>query len=113
MDHPKGNVGRLTLQRNRELLEFIEEAYADRRLIALSLPEDELKTDAIGNHTVFFHPTKNRMEWQLVINLEQFPEQENFLQIGRSAQVSWRISARRGWIWNASSSVSQIGSMDC
>jgi choline dehydrogenase-like flavoprotein len=97
MDHPKGNVGRLTLQRNREFLEFIEEAYADRRLIALSLPEDELKTDAIGNHTVFFHPTKNRMEWQLVINLEQFPEQENFLQIGRSAQVSWRIS-RATWM---------------
>jgi hypothetical protein len=96
MDHPKGIVGRLEAQRGRERLTHLMGLRADSfRLIAFSLPEEELEREGIGNHTAFLWPVGHQGEgadWQIVINLEQFPEEENFIRLGERSEVSWRIS---------------------
>lgn len=101
MDHPKGIVGRLILERNCDLVEHVMRLRSTQnRLLAFALPEAELEADAIGNHTLFLRPTSSAgdwKEWDLLVNLEQFPERENRINVDPRAEVSWRIS-RDTWL---------------
>jgi GMC oxidoreductase len=101
MDHPKAIVGTVDTRQNSPLVEYLEDARSRyRRLLAFGLPERELAAANLGNHTVFLwaegapaakHPMR------MVINLEQFPEANNFVTRSPTPTVSWRVS-RRTWM---------------
>ncbi|MCX5578953.1 GMC oxidoreductase [Kaistia terrae] len=100
MDHPKGIVGQLEARRGRDRLAHLMTLRGQAsRLIAFALPADEIERDGIGNHTAFLWPAGHDGSgsgWQIIINLEQFPERENFIRLGARSEVSWRIS-RATW----------------
>jgi choline dehydrogenase-like flavoprotein len=94
MDHPKAHVGGVALERHRPVVETFQRARARGRLLALGLPEDEVASGGLGNHTLFLWPdARDGSRLQLVINLEQFPEAANFVTIAPPS-VSWRLSQR-------------------
>jgi hypothetical protein len=101
MDHPKGIVGQLEARRGRDRLAHLATLRAQTsRLIAFALPTDEIERDGMGNHTAFLWPDGHDgsgTRWQIIINLEQFPENENFIRLGARSEVSWRIS-RATWL---------------
>ncbi len=91
VDHPKAFVGSVTTERHHTVVDDFATARADRRrLLAFGLAEDELTARQVGNHTVFLWPTDRPGTMRLVINLEQFPEPGNFIQVQPPA-VSWRL----------------------
>jgi len=100
MDHPKAFVGEVVPKRSLPLLEYLQDTRSRlNRLLAFSLPERELATENLGNHTVFLWAERTAVPQhplQMVINLEQFPEQDNFVTRSPTPAVSWRMS-RRTW----------------
>jgi choline dehydrogenase-like flavoprotein len=80
-------------ERDRSILVRLAESRSRGRLLALSLPEVEIAERGLGNHTVFLWPTSRDDIFQLVINLEQFPERVNFVSVDPPS-VSWRLTQR-------------------
>jgi hypothetical protein len=100
-DHPKAFVGDVVPAGNAPLLEYLARIHRTRRrLIAFGLPEDDVRRDGLGNHTVFLTPSAGvdprgapnpRAPWRVMISLEQLPEDDNYVAVAPSA-VCWHVS---------------------
>ena len=95
-DHPKAFIGRIE-PRDRSFVDYLRGTHAARRrLLAFGLPERELLSRNLGNHTVFV--TADEMpeapgSLRVLLSLEQFPEADNFIGAGPTPAVSWQVSA--------------------
>jgi choline dehydrogenase-like flavoprotein len=102
MDHPKGGVGHLYPNRNLDTLDALLESTNDGCLLALSLPERELLDSGLGNHTLFlWGRSRRQLGWKrlyrrrairLNVNVDQFPEETNQIDLTMKDTVRWRIS---------------------
>ncbi|MEX1257204.1 MAG: GMC oxidoreductase [Gemmatimonadota bacterium] len=102
MDHPKGEVGQMRPRHHLDDLELLLQADESQRLYAVTLPEEEIIAEGMGNHTIFLwsqrsgasgarRPSRSRRV-QMVINAEQFPEPWNGVSCPDGNTVRWRIS---------------------
>jgi choline dehydrogenase-like flavoprotein len=103
MDHPKGEVGRLySPSRNLDALDALLDPTDAGHMLTLGLPEQELLDNGLGNHTLFLWGRSRRQlgwkrlysrrEIRLVINVDQFPEETNQIDLSTQDTVRWRIS---------------------
>jgi choline dehydrogenase-like flavoprotein len=94
-DHPKAFIGRIE-PRDRQFVDYLRDAHAARRrLIAFGLPEQELLSRRLGNHTVFVtadEPPGAPGSLRVLLSLEQFPETDNFIATRPDPAVHWRVS---------------------
>lgn len=101
MDHPKADVGEIEPRKGQEFVAYLQHARASfNRLLAFSLPEDELADRQLGNHTLLLWPREGSSpsgELRMVVSLEQFPESDNCVLTEPKPLVSWRLS-RRTWV---------------
>ena len=102
MDHPKGEVGRFySPSRNLDALDALLDPEAGY-ILTLGLPEQELLDNGLGNHTLFlwgrsrrqlgWKSLYSRREIRLVVNVDQFPEETNQIDLSTQNTVRWRIS---------------------
>lgn len=102
MDHPKGGVGHLYPSRNLDALDALLDSSNEGCLLALSLPEEELLDNCLGNHTLFlWGRSRRQLGWKrlyrrrairLNVNVDQFPEETNQIDLSMENMVRWRIS---------------------
>jgi choline dehydrogenase-like flavoprotein len=103
MDHPKGQVGRFySPTRNLDALDALLDPTDAGHIMALGLPEQELLDNGLGNHTLFLWGRSRRQlgwkrlysrrEVRLIVNVDQFPEETNQIDLSAQNTVRWRIS---------------------
>ena len=96
VDHPKGFVGELRPGRHASFIDYLHRGQTRlKRLLGFSLPEEELASQGLGNHTVFLWQNETAAgPLRMVINLEQFPEEQNYVSVCAKPSVSWHVSHR-------------------
>ncbi|MCQ2003645.1 GMC oxidoreductase [Rhizobium sp. NRK18] len=102
MDHPKGPIGKLIPRKNLDCLDAILSPTHPYIRFALALPEEELLKTGLPNSTIFLWGQSgygaklahwyNRRSVSLIVNVDQFPEADNRLEVEPFTRANWRIN---------------------